>query len=139
MTDLDLVLKKLAFIETCLTELRTLSRPEALETDVKERRFVEHTLQVCLQAVQDVASHIVADQRLGEPSTNQQLFQLLQSAAWIDEPLADALRAAIGVRNVLVHGYTAVDLNIVRDVLAHHLDDIANFARVIRTHLDKPA
>ena len=139
MTDLDLVLKRLAFIETCLTELRTLSRPEALETDVKERRFVEHTLQVCLQAVQDVASHIVADQRLGEPSTNQQLFQLLQSAAWIDAPLADALRAAIGFRNVLVHGYTAVDLNIVRDVLAHHLDDIANFASVIRTHLDEPA
>lgn len=139
MTDLELVLKKLAFIETCLTELRTLSKPEALETDVKERRFVEHTLQVCLQAVQDVASHIVADQRLGEPSTNQQLFRLLQGAGWIDEPLADALRAAIGFRNVLVHGYTAVDLNIVRDVLAHHLDDVTNFVSVIRARLDEPA
>lgn len=79
-----------------------------------------------LQAVQDIALHIVADQRLGEPSTNQQLFRLLQEAAWIDQPLADALRAAIGLRNVLVHGYTAVDLNIVRDVLAHHLGDVEN-------------
>lgn len=139
MTDLDLVLKKLAFIETCLTELRSLSKPEALETDVKERRFVEHTLQVCLQAVQDVASHIVADQRLGEPSTNQQLFRLLQGAGWIDEPLADALRAAIGFRNVLIHGYTAVDLNIVRDVLAHHLNDVTNFVSVIRARLHEPA
>jgi len=139
MTDLDLVLKKLAFIETCLMELRTLSRPDVLETDVKERRFVEHTLQVCLQAVQDVASHIVADQRLGEPSTNQQLFRLLQSAGWIDEPLADALRAAIGLRNELVHGYTAVDLGIVRDVLLHHLDDIANFVNVVRARVHDPA
>jgi len=135
MTDVDLLLKKLAFIDTCLLELRTLARPEALETDIKERRFVEHTLQVCLQAVQDVASHIVADERLGEPSTNQQLFQLLQSAGWIDASLADSLRAAIGFRNVLVHGYTAVDLNIVRDVLADHLDDIVKFAGVIRARL----
>lgn len=139
MTDVDLLLKKLAFIETCLTELRTLSRLEALETDVKERRFVEHTLQVCLQAVQDVASHIVADERLGEPSTNQQLFQLLQSAGWIDSCLSDALRAAIGFRNVLVHGYTAVDLDIVRDVVTHHLDDIVSFVRLIRVRLGKPA
>jgi uncharacterized protein YutE (UPF0331/DUF86 family) len=139
VTDLDLVLKRLAFIDACLVELRTLSRPEALETDVKERRFVEHTLQVCLQAVQDVASHIVADQRLGEPSTNQQLFRLLHTAGWLDAPLSDALRAAIGFRNVLVHGYTAVDLNIVRDVLAHHLDDVATFVSVVRARLSTPA
>lgn len=100
MTDLDLLLKKLAFIETCLTELRTLSKPDELEVNVKERRFVEHTLQLCLQAVQDVASHIVADERLGEPSTNQQLFRLLEGAGWIDAKLADSLRAAIGFRNV---------------------------------------
>ena len=135
MTDLDLLLKKLAFIETCLTELRTLSKPNTLEVDVKERRFVEHTLQLCLQAVQDVASHIVADERLGEPSTNQQLFRLLHSAEWIDAELGDSLRAAIGFRNVLVHGYADVDLNIVRDVLAHRLDDIVRFVEAVRERL----
>ena len=68
MTDSDLVRKKLAFMATCLSQLRSLARPEALEHDLKERRFVEHTLQVCIQAVQDVASHIVSDERLGEPA-----------------------------------------------------------------------
>lgn len=109
MTNVDLLLKKLAFVDTCVRELRTLSKPDELETNVKERRFVEHTLQVCLQAVQDVASHIVSHERLGEPRTNQHLFLLLHTAGWLDEPLTDALRAAIGFRNVLVHGYTAVD------------------------------
>jgi uncharacterized protein YutE (UPF0331/DUF86 family) len=53
VTDADLILKKLAFIETCLSELRSLARLERIATDVKERRFVEHTLQICIQAVQD--------------------------------------------------------------------------------------
>jgi uncharacterized protein YutE (UPF0331/DUF86 family) len=132
MTDADLILKKLAFIETCLSELRSLARSERVATDVKERRFVEHTLQICIQAVQDIASHIVSDQRLGEPSANEALFALLAQAGWLTESTARFLRAAIGFRNVLVHGYTAVDPEIVRQVLDEHLVDIEKFVAEIR-------
>jgi uncharacterized protein YutE (UPF0331/DUF86 family) len=82
VTDAALLEKKLAFIETCLAELRRLARPEAIEHDVKERRFIEHTLQICIQAVQDIASHIVSDQRLGEPATNQALLTALAARAF---------------------------------------------------------
>ena len=41
MTDQELLEKKLAFIETCLHELRTMAKPAAIETDLKERRFIE--------------------------------------------------------------------------------------------------
>lgn len=136
MTDVDLILKKLAFVETCLAELRTLAQPERIETDVKERRFVEHTLQICVQAVQDVASHIVSDQRLGEPNTNLELFRLLAQAGWLTEETSRVLRAAVGFRNVLVHGYTAVDPSIVRNVLEEHLGDIEQFVNEIRARLE---
>lgn len=132
MTDTELLFKKLAFIETCLQELRTLAHPERIDTDIKERRFVEHTLQVCIQAVQDVASHVVSDQRLGEPRTNQELLGLLRNAGWLDPELSEALRLAVGFRNVLVHGYTAVDLNVLRDVLSNHLGDIERFVQAVR-------
>jgi hypothetical protein len=48
MTDVDLVFKLLAKLETCVRELRTLSRPEKIASDVKEERFVEHTLQLAI-------------------------------------------------------------------------------------------
>lgn len=67
MVDRDLVLKRLAFIETCVSELRTLARLDILEQDVREERFVVHTLQLAVQAALDAASHIVSDERLGEP------------------------------------------------------------------------
>lgn len=50
MVDRDLVLKRLAFIETCVSELRTLARIDLLEQDVREERFVVHTLQLAVQA-----------------------------------------------------------------------------------------
>lgn len=132
MTDPDLVAKKLAVIETCVEQLRTLARVEALRSDVREQRFVEHTLQVAIQAALDVASHVVSDERLGEPQTNRELFELLARAGWLSAPLASVLRDMAGFRNVVVHGYQDVDLGVVEDVVRNHLDDLLAFVAAIR-------
>jgi uncharacterized protein YutE (UPF0331/DUF86 family) len=132
VTDWDLVAKRLAYIETCLRDLRQLARPELLEGDVREQRFVEHTLQLAIQAALDVASHIVSDERLGEPTTNRSLFDLLVGSGWLDEDLGDRLASMAGFRNVLVHGYVEVDLQILRDVLLHHLPDLDGFVVAMR-------
>ena len=138
MTDPDLIAKKLAFIETCVAQLRALARPELIATDVREQRFVEHTLQLAIQAALDVASHIVSDDRLGEPSTNQELFDLLHGAAWIDESQRATLRKMAGFRNLVVHGYMAVDLAIVRDIVEHRTGDLLTFVATIRARLPSP-
>ena len=135
MTDADLIAKRLAVIETSVSELRRLARPAELAHDVRERRFVEHTLQIAIRAALDVASHIVSDQRLGEPRTNRQLFDLLEGSGWIDRNLAATLGRMVAFRNVLVHGYTDVDLDIVGDILAHRLDDLLLFVSRIRARL----
>ena len=138
MTDPELVAKKLALIETCVTELRRLADPEIIETDIREERFVEHTLQIAIQAAQDVASHIVSDERMGEPRTNRELFDLLARNGWLDESEAALLGNMVGFRNILVHGYGDVDLSIVRDVLENHLDELLQFAAVVRARLPDP-
>ncbi len=135
MTDADLVAKKLALIETWLRELRELARPDLIDQDVREERFVEHTLQLAIQAALDVASHIVADDRLGEPRTNAELFDRLAVAGWIAPELARALRKAALFRNVLVHGYAAVDRAIVRDVVENHLGDLDAFVAAVRQRM----
>jgi uncharacterized protein YutE (UPF0331/DUF86 family) len=132
MTDADLVRKKLAQIETYVADLRRLARPEELGRDVREERFVEHTLQLAIQAALDVASHIVSDERLGEPQTNRELFALLERRGYLAPALGDALRNMAGFRNILVHGYDDVDLSIVRDVLTHRLGDLIAFAEAVR-------
>ncbi len=135
MTDPELLAKKLAFIETCVSELRRLARPAAIASDIREERFVEHTLQLAIQAAQDVASHIVSDELLGEPRTNRELFDLLVRAGWLEESEAAPLSNMVGFRNILVHGYGDVDLAVVRDVLENHLDDLLHFAAIVRAKL----
>jgi uncharacterized protein YutE (UPF0331/DUF86 family) len=135
VTDPALVAKKLAFIETCVRELRTLARPERIAEDLREERFVEHTLQLAIQAALDVGSHIVSDDRLGEPEAGRDVFRLLGKAGVLTPDLVARLERMAGFRNVVVHLYQDVDLAIVRDVVEHHLGDLLEFVEAIRAQL----
>jgi uncharacterized protein YutE (UPF0331/DUF86 family) len=135
VTDWNLIAKKLAFIETCVQELRSLARPEEIRGDIRQERFVEHTLQIAIQAALDVASHVVSDERLGEPRNNQELFELLERYRWIPPDLSSSLRKMAGFRNILVHAYETVDLAIVEKIVTDRLDDLLQFASAIRAKL----
>lgn len=135
MTDAERVASKLALIETRLKELRTLANPSLIAEDLFQERFVEYTLQTAVQAALDTASHIVSEERLGEPATNRELFALLARAGHLDLELGERLQAMAGFRNVLVHGYDRVNLGIVRDVVENRLGDLDAFVAAIRTYL----
>lgn len=135
MTDAELLEKKLAFIETCVRELRQLSQPERIETDIREERFVAHTLQIAIQAALDIASHIASDERLGEPRTNHELFDLLQRNHWLSIELSETMGKMAGFRNIVVHGYQDVDPRIMRDIVENRLDDLIAFTTAINIRL----
>ncbi len=135
MTDAELLAKKLAEIETHVRELRTQAALDRVREDVKEERFVAHTLQLAVQAALDVASHVVSDDRLGEPQTNEELFTLLERHGWIGSKLATELRDKARFRNLLVHGYASVDLEIVKDIVRHHLSDLEAFVAAVPRRL----
>jgi uncharacterized protein YutE (UPF0331/DUF86 family) len=135
VTDVELLEKKLAFIDTCVHELRQLGRPERLADDIREQRFVAYTLQIAIQAALDIASHIVSDRRLGEPHTNQELFALLQQDHWLSPELTETMHKMVGFRNIVVHGYQSVDPRIMRDIVEHRLDDLLAFMTAIKSRL----
>ena len=95
-------------------------------------RFIEHTIQLALQAMLDVASHVVSDRRLGEPRTNRELVDMLEQDGWLEGALSARLRDAAGLRNILVHGYTDIDLQVLHDVVTHRLGDLEAFVAAVR-------
>ena len=47
----------------------------------------------------------------------------------LDDGLADRLRKMVGFRNVAIHDYQKLNLEIVRRIVVDHLDDFLTFAR----------
>jgi uncharacterized protein YutE (UPF0331/DUF86 family) len=56
-------------------------------------------------------------------------FELLQANGLLDREPADSLKRMVGFRNVAVHEYASVNLDIVRSIVTRHLDEFLTFSQ----------
>ena len=130
----DIVLNKKESIERCLKQIRTYY---ALPSDIpfEDNYLLQDAIalnlqRACEQCV-DLANHTIKSKKLGLPKESKESFQLLSQNKIIPGPLADKLQKMVGFRNVLVHEYQKLDLNLLVDVIENHLDDLLDFTNFI--------
>ncbi len=111
---------------------------DALQSDREERWVVERGLQLCTQNVLDIATHLAASAGRDVPDYATAIDQLAELGVLPGE-FAARIRPVAGFRNVIVHGYLDVDLEIVHRLLNDRLDDFAEFARLVGRYLDNRA
>lgn len=135
MVDRDLVLRRLAMLDTYLEQLAPYREieVEAYRRDWKVQRIIERTLHLAIETCMDVADHIVADRRLRVPETGAESFEILAEAGLLPHALGGFLASMVGFRNILVHDYTRLDPAIVTRVLQRDLGDLARFRDLVRT------
>ncbi len=76
-----------------------------------------HALQVASQALIDLAAHIISEAGAAVPSSYSEIPRILKREGCLSDPEAELFRRIIGFRNVVVHQYSSVDLEIVRKIL----------------------
>lgn len=97
----------------------------------------KHRMQIAVEMVINIAEHIVSGLNLGMPEYARDLFPLLAKENIIAKDLAEKLGKAVGLRNVLVHMYLDVDLDILADSASVGLNDLRAFVKVINEFLEK--
>jgi len=138
--DASIVRRHLLALDQALQTLRKhQGRPvDALQSDREELWVVERGLQLCTQNVLDVATHLAASAGRDVPDYGTAIDQLADLGVLPGE-FAARFRPVAGFRNVIVHGYLDVDLEIVHRMLNERLDDFAEFARQVSRYLDSRA
>ena len=106
----------LELIELLERYARDVSRAD-LERDRETWIKVKATLETAAQCAIDAALELVARRALGTPQTYREAFVMLARAGVLEPPLATALQGWTGLRNVLVHMYTRLDLDRVHSAL----------------------
>lgn len=133
MIDERTVNDRLAYIDVVLAQLksrRALSLAE-LRADEDKRDATLYELQTCIEAITDIGNHFVAALGLRTPKNRGEIPLILAEAGIIAEPLARRLTQAIGLRNVLVHGYLDLALTVVYQTIQDDLGDVEAFSREI--------
>lgn len=138
MVDAEVVGRRLREIGRRLGALHGIrSQGEsAFLTDEALQAQAERHLQLALQCAIDVALHILADDTDRTPEDYGSAFRELAAVGVFNQDLADRLRLAAGLRNVLVHAYLDVDPARVWTHLGR-LDDLENFARAVDLYLEQ--
>jgi len=77
----------------------------------------------------------IRSRQLGIPADSRDSFTILQRESYLPEKLADSLRAMVGFRNLAIHQYREINMDIVVHILDHELSDLLEFAKGIQAIL----
>jgi uncharacterized protein YutE (UPF0331/DUF86 family) len=126
----EILLNKKVSVERCIAQVRqyyTLQTGVPFRQDHLRQDAIAMNLQRACEATIDIANHLIKTKKLGLPQDSKDSFTSLQRAGLIDERQTAILQAMVGFRNILVHQYQKLDLNIMVNVIEHRLSDLLDF------------
>ena len=129
----NVVLNKIQSIEKCLKRIREeyVGYEESFEENYTKQDSVVLNLERASQASIDIATHIVKTKNLGLPNTSRELFSMLLDASIISENSCKQMQGMVGFRNIAVHDYQNLNIEIVVAIVEKHLGDFEGFVREI--------
>lgn len=84
----------------------------------------ERFLHLCIEAILDIGTHIISDKNLGKVEFYSDVPKLLSQHGCLSKKLTDIFIRIIGFRNILVHEYLEINLDIVYKVIENNLKDL---------------
>ena len=128
----DVILNKTTTIERCVNRIHEVyaGNPKNLEDFTKQDSIILNIQRACEASI-DLAMHIVSERKLGVPKASREGFKLLQEAGILDATLAKTLMNMVGFRNIAVHDYQSLELEILQAILEKHINDFKDFTKLI--------
>ena len=128
--DYDVILNKAATIERCLQRILEEyagDNQNLVANQTKQDAIILNLQRACETAI-DLAMYVVNQRRLGVPQESRDAFTLLQTAGILPADLATRMQHMVGFRNVAVHEYTRLNLDVVQAIITKQLDDFRTFS-----------
>lgn len=137
MVKKDLVAAKLAELAQRIARAaaKLPASVSELERDADALDIVSFNLMLAVQVCADIASHVVSDEGLVPARSLAEGFGRLAEHSILTSRTAEQLKRAVGLRNVVAHGYGRVDVAAVFAAGHSGLDDLRAFSREVAAWL----
>jgi uncharacterized protein YutE (UPF0331/DUF86 family) len=128
MVDINVVSERLKQLSLRIAKVRALC-PAGLEGLVGDALdLVSFNLLLAVQISVDLATHLISDESWEPAATNREAFERLEEHGVISHEVVRALRQAIGLRNIVAHGYGGIDPAQIHAAATTGLPDLERFA-----------
>jgi uncharacterized protein YutE (UPF0331/DUF86 family) len=130
----DVIINKIATIERCLQRINVVYAEvnDNLSTDYTRQDSIVLNLQRACEASIDLANYVNKHKALGIPQSSRDAFELLFRANLLSEEVALNLKKMVGLRNIAVHDYQELNIEIVKFIVENHLVDFQHFIKAIK-------
>ncbi len=108
---------------------------DQFKQQVAQHGLAERYLHLSIECLLDIGTHIIASMGYPTPRTYDEVFQILGQQRVIPEGFVPQLAGLAGFRNILVHEYLDIDLDIVHAHL-QRIEVFDEFARHIAAFLE---
>lgn len=128
----DIILNKAQNIERCIKRIQEEYpgfEKKLSNNYLKQDSIILNLLRACEAAI-DMAARMIRIRHLGIPQSSRDMFVLLEKANIIPNELSNRLQAMVGFRNIAIHDYTNIDLDIVKNIIEKRLDDFFKFIQL---------
>ena len=128
----DIILNKVQTIHRCIKRINEeyLSGSDSLSDYTRQDSIILNILRACETSI-DLAMYIVSERCLEVPQNSRDAFEIIFRNGIIDKQLEQKLKAMVGFRNIAVHDYQAISIEIVKGIVENHLNDFREFADIV--------
>lgn len=132
-----IIIRKLNQLETTINQLRKLQKYsfDEVKDDLEKLWAIEHGLQIAIQIIIDIGNHMIAEIGENEIDKYTDIFDKLVKHDIIPSEFAINIKGMIGFRNLLVHRYGEVNVEVVYDILQNRLYDFERFVGYVQSHI----
>jgi uncharacterized protein YutE (UPF0331/DUF86 family) len=133
----DVIRRRLRLMEDSLGDLRLLAdqTAEDLAATPLYRAAAERLIQVVVDLAVDINSHLAVAGGAPAPETGRDSFPAAAAVGALTDDLARRLAPSAGLRNLLVHRYADIRLDLLTVGIAATLADYPVYIREISTYL----
>lgn len=132
------ITQKLSELEGFLRALRKLKlkiTKKEFFADEMPRRLIERYLQLALEAVIDISTQIINEEKFRKPTEYREAIDILGEEGILPGAFSHKFAPAAGFRNILVHDYVRLDTKKVFEHFQNDLPDIEKFVRHVKEYL----
>ncbi|MBI3318903.1 MAG: DUF86 domain-containing protein [Candidatus Omnitrophica bacterium] len=132
MTLPESILSRLEKFNEYVTELKTYRQPslDRFKQDHLLHHATERCLQLAIESVLDIGSHLIAAKGFREPRDYEDILAVLEEQKVVPAEFTLRLRGVGKFRNLLVHEYVDLDLDRLHDYLAR-VEDLELLAKTL--------
>ena len=131
----DVIINKCESIKRCIKRIEE-DYDEEFETNLTKQDAVILNIGRAIQQSIDLGAYIIKQRKLTPPKTSKEIFEILEKEKIIDKNLSENLQKMVGFRNLAIHEYTKLRLDILEYIIKNRIWDLYEFQKVINESIN---